>query len=168
MKTPGKVEYHRLVESKTLSIREEIYIEAARAIGASRPRILFQHILPNCLSPITVKVSMDMGMAILAAASLGFIGLGAQPPFPEWGAMISIGRNYLPTWWWYSTFSGVFMAWLLAFGERVRTRCPLIPPRRRKLESFTPLASFPRLRVWRPYVESYGQAPEVGDMGAVQ
>ena len=68
---------------------------------------MFLHILPNCVSPIVVKASMDMGTAILAAAGLGFIGLGAQPPYPEWGAMISYGRNYLPTWWWYSAFPGV-------------------------------------------------------------
>ncbi len=101
--------YVRLVEGKTLSLREEVYVEAARAVGAGTSRIVFFHILPNCVSPIIVKASMDMGMAILAAASLGFIGLGAQPPFPEWGAMISIGRNYLPTWWWYSAFPGLFI-----------------------------------------------------------
>jgi peptide/nickel transport system permease protein len=99
--------YVRLVESKTLSLKGEAYVDAARLAGASRARILFSHILPNCLSPILVKASMDMGMAILAAASLGFIGLGAQPPAPEWGSMISIGRNYLPTWWWYATFPGL-------------------------------------------------------------
>jgi len=99
--------YVRLVESKTLSLRSELYVDAARVAGASSLRIVFVHILPNCASPILVKASMDMGMAILAAASLGFIGLGAQPPAPEWGAMISVGRNYLPVWWWYVTFPGI-------------------------------------------------------------
>jgi peptide/nickel transport system permease protein len=99
--------YVRLIESKTLALKNELYIEAARISGASTARIVFVHLLPNCLSPILVKASMDMGMAILAAASLGFIGLGAQPPAPEWGALISIGRNYLPTWWWYVTFPGL-------------------------------------------------------------
>jgi peptide/nickel transport system permease protein len=101
--------YVRLVESKALALRSEVFVEAARAVGTGRLRIIFVHILPNCLSPIVVKASMDMGLAILAAASLGFIGLGAQPPTPEWGAMISHGRNYLPTWWWYSTFPGLFI-----------------------------------------------------------
>ena len=101
--------YVRLVQAKALALRSEVFVEAARAVGTGRLRILFVHILPNCLSPITVKASMDMGLAILAAASLGFIGLGAQPPIPEWGAMISHGRNYLPTWWWYSTFPGLFI-----------------------------------------------------------
>lgn len=99
--------YVRLVQSKALSIRNETYVEAARSIGASELRIVFVHILPNCMSPIVVKASMDMGMAILGAASLGFLGLGAQPPYPEWGAMISIGKNYLPDWWWYSLFPGL-------------------------------------------------------------
>ena len=101
--------YVRLVQGKTLALRSEVFVEAARAVGTGRLRIVFVHILPNCLSPITVKASMDMGLAILAAASLGFIGLGAQPPTPEWGAMISHGRNYLPTWWWYSAFPGLFI-----------------------------------------------------------
>ncbi|MEP3276603.1 MAG: ABC transporter permease [Stappiaceae bacterium] len=99
--------YVRLVQSKALSLRNETYVEAARSIGASNFRIIFMHILPNCMSPIVVKASMDMGMAILGAASLGFLGLGAQPPYPEWGAMISIGKNYLPDWWWYSLFPGL-------------------------------------------------------------
>jgi peptide/nickel transport system permease protein len=101
--------YVRLVQGKTLSLKALAFVEAARAIGSGRLRIVFVHILPNCLSPITVKASMDMGTAILAAAGLGFIGLGAQPPYPEWGAMISYGRNYLPTWWWYSAFPGLFI-----------------------------------------------------------
>jgi peptide/nickel transport system permease protein len=99
--------YVRLVHGKALAITQESYVEAARAVGMGRARIAFVHVLPNCLSPILVKASMDMGTAILTAASLGFIGLGAQPPNPEWGAMISHGRNYLPTWWWYSAFPGL-------------------------------------------------------------
>jgi len=99
--------YVRLVQGKTLSLREESFVEAAKSIGASKLRIVFNHILPNCTSPIIVKASMDMGMAILFAANLGFIGVGAQPPIPEWGAMISSGRNYLPDHWWMATFPGL-------------------------------------------------------------
>jgi peptide/nickel transport system permease protein len=99
--------YVRLTQGKTLAVKEETYVEAARALGVGRLRVVFAHVLPNCLSPLVVKASMDMGTAILTAASLGFIGLGAQPPHPEWGAMISHGRNYLPTWWWYSAFPGL-------------------------------------------------------------
>ena len=101
--------YVRLMQAKTLSLKNSIYVDAARAMGASNFRIVFVHILPNCSSPIVVKASLDMGMSILLAASLGFLGLGAQPPFPEWGAMISIGRGYLPDWWWYSFFPGLFI-----------------------------------------------------------
>ena len=99
--------YVRLVEAKALSLRNEPFVEAARGVGASHMRILALHILPNCTSPIIVKASMDMGLAILAAASLGFIGLGAKPPAPEWGAMISVARTYMPNWWWYAVFPGL-------------------------------------------------------------
>jgi peptide/nickel transport system permease protein len=99
--------YVRLVQGKTLALKEESYIEAARSVGAGKARIIFLHILPNCTSPIIIKASMDMGLAILAAAGLGFIGVGAQPPLPEWGAMVSVARNYLPNWWWYALFPGL-------------------------------------------------------------
>ncbi len=98
--------YVRLVQGKTLSLKTESFIEAARSVGSSRWRIALGEILPNCASPVLVKASMDMGLAILSAAGLGFIGIGAQPPTPEWGAMISAGRNYLPDRWWYATFPG--------------------------------------------------------------
>jgi len=101
--------YVRLVESKALSVREEPYVEAARSLGASHARVLALHILPNCLSPIIIKASMDMGLAILGAASLGSIGLGAKPPAPEWGAMISVARTYMPAFWWYAFFPGLFI-----------------------------------------------------------
>ena len=100
--------YVRLVQAKTLALKQETYVEAARAVGAGRLRIVFVHILPNCVSPIIVKASMDMGTAILAAASLGFIGLGAQPPPSRMGRDDQpSARNYLPTWWWYSAFPGL-------------------------------------------------------------
>jgi peptide/nickel transport system permease protein len=107
--------YVRLVEAKALALRNEPFVEAARAVGASHARILAVHILPNCTSPIIVKASMDMGLAILAAASLGFIGLGARPPAPEWGAMISVARTYMPEWWWYAVFPG-FAIYLTVLG----------------------------------------------------
>lgn len=107
--------YCRLVQAQVLSAREEDYVQAALAIGASRPRIIFRHILPNIMSAIIVKASMDIGFAILNLAGLGFIGVGAQQPVPEWGAMVSYGRKYLPNWWWYSTFPGLAM-FLTVFG----------------------------------------------------
>lgn len=99
--------YARLTYGEVLSIREEQYVEASRGIGAGPFRTIFKEILPNVLAPITVKFSLDMGYAILVAAALGFLGLGAQPPTPEWGTMVSEGRNYLPAQWWYSTFPGL-------------------------------------------------------------
>lgn len=99
--------FARLTRSLVLGLREEAFVEAAHSIGVSHARILFQHILPNTLSPIIVKMSTDFGFAVLTAAALGFIGLGAQPPTPEWGAMINDGRDYFPDKWWVSTFPGM-------------------------------------------------------------
>lgn len=99
--------YARLVYGEVLSVREETYVEASRGIGASTPRILSRDILPNVLAPITVKFSLDMGYAILVGSALGFLGLGAQPPTPEWGTMTAQGREFLPANWWYSTFPGL-------------------------------------------------------------
>jgi peptide/nickel transport system permease protein len=101
--------YVRLIEAKALTLRSEPYVDAARTMGAGHAWILLRHILPNCISPLVVKASMDMGLAILGVASLGFIGLGAKPPAPEWGAMISVARSYMPDWWWYSFFPGLFI-----------------------------------------------------------
>jgi peptide/nickel transport system permease protein len=99
--------YARLTYGEVLSVKEEQFVEASRGIGASSVRTISRDIFPNVLAPITVKISLDMGYAILVAAALGFIGLGAQPPTPEWGTMVSEGRNYLPAQWWYSTFPGL-------------------------------------------------------------
>jgi len=99
--------YARLIRGQTLSIREEQYIEVARLSGASNIRIMFRHVLPNCIAPLVVQVSMDMGFTILAAASMGFLGIGAQPPSPEWGLMCAIGSRYFLQQWWVSTFPGL-------------------------------------------------------------
>ena len=99
--------YARLVRSLTVSQVEEEYIVAARAIGAGNWRIIVKHLLPNCLGPILVLASNDMGWVILTAAGLGFIGVGVQPPVPEWGAMISSGRTYILDQWWVATFPGL-------------------------------------------------------------
>jgi peptide/nickel transport system permease protein len=87
--------YIRLVRGCVLSVREEDYIEAAKAVGTPDVIILLRHILPNVMVPITVQTSLSMGMAILFAAGLGFLGLGVQPPTPEWGAMLGSARSYL-------------------------------------------------------------------------
>lgn len=99
--------YTRLAYGETLSIKEEDFVEVNISLGASSLYIMFREILPNMTSPLLVKATLDMGYAILTGAALGFLGLGAQPPTPEWGTMVSIGRNYLPTAWWLSTFAGL-------------------------------------------------------------
>lgn len=99
--------YARLVHGEVLKLKQENYVLAARSLGASKTRIILRHILPNCASPVIVKASLDMGFAILTAAGLGFIGVGAQPPTPEWGAMISTGRAYMPQFWWVAVFPGL-------------------------------------------------------------
>jgi peptide/nickel transport system permease protein len=113
----GVAGYARLGRASTLSVREEIYVEAARAMGASDAKILARHVVPNVVSPLLVRATLGMGLTVLLAASLSFIGLGAQPPTPEWGAMINEGRNQLITGrWWVSTFPGLaIMSLVLGF-----------------------------------------------------
>jgi peptide/nickel transport system permease protein len=101
--------YARLVRGEVLQAREEVYVAAARAIGASPARVLFRHILPNIVSPVIVKMSLDMGFAILTVAALGFIGIGVRPPTPEWGTLLSISRGYMPDFWWTAVFPGLAM-----------------------------------------------------------
>jgi len=99
--------YARLAYGETLSKKEEDFVEVSQALGASHLYIMFREILPNMTSSIIVKTTLDMGYAILTGAVLGFLGLGARPPTPEWGTLIGIGRMYLPKIWWVSTFSGL-------------------------------------------------------------
>lgn len=107
--------YARLVRGEVLAAREEVYVTAARAIGANPARILFRHILPNVVSPIIVKMSLDMGFAILTVAGLGFIGIGVRPPTPEWGTLLSLSRSYMPDYWWTAMAPGLAM-FLAVFG----------------------------------------------------
>jgi peptide/nickel transport system permease protein len=107
--------YARLTRGQILSLRRREFVEAARAMGASRVRILLRHLLPNVIAPLMIQASFDLGSAIIAAAGLSFIGFGAQPPTPEWGVMISEGRNYISTQPWLSLFPG--LAILLAVGS---------------------------------------------------
>ena len=125
--------YVRLLESKALALREAVFVEAARASGASTFRVLLRHVAPNCVGPLIVKASMDMGFSILAAASLGFIGLGARPPAPEWGAMMAVARNYMPNWWWYSLAPGAFVfATVLGFNLLGDGLATWLDPRERR------------------------------------
>jgi len=87
--------YARLVRSTALSVREREYVTAARAVGVSNLGLMFRHVLPNCYSPLVVQATLGVGTAIIEAAGLGFLGLGAQPPTPEWGAMLAGGYQFL-------------------------------------------------------------------------
>lgn len=116
--------YARIVRASILSVKEQEYIEAARSIGASDVRIIMHHILPNCLAPIIVQITMSVAKAILEASALSFIGLGVQPPSAEWGAMLSAGRAYIRKAWWIVTFPGLAIAMIIfglnLFGDGLR------------------------------------------------
>jgi len=98
--------YARIARAETLTIRQTEYIEAVQLIGASKWRIVLRHIMPLCVSSVIVRVTLDMAGIILTAAGLGFLGLGAQPPMPEWGAMIANGRLYVLDQWWVAAAPG--------------------------------------------------------------
>lgn len=116
--------YTRLVRGQAISLKERKFIQAAETIGTSKVKIVVKHIIPNTIAPVIVQASMDMGGVILTVASLSFLGLGAQPPTPEWGLMLSISRKYFPDIWWYSIFPGIaIFLTVLAFnllGDGVR------------------------------------------------
>jgi len=116
--------YTRLVRGQLLSLREHEFVQAALSLGAGRPRILVRHLLPNVGTTVVIQASIDFGYAILATASLSFTGLGAQPPTPEWGAIIAQARSYMIDAWWFPTFPGlaIFLA-VLGFnllGDAIR------------------------------------------------
>lgn len=99
--------YARIARAAAMSIKTENYIVSARAFGASHARIIWRHVLPNCSTPIVVQASLDFGYAILSTASLGFIGLGATPPTPEWGLIIANSRSVFLEFWWTAAFPGL-------------------------------------------------------------
>jgi peptide/nickel transport system permease protein len=123
-------QYARLVRSRVLEINAQEYILGARAIGTGHVRMLLRHVIPNGLAPVIVKASIDLGLAVLTLSALSFMGLGAKPPIPEWGAMITTGRNYFLDYWWVATFPGLaIFVTVLAFnllGDWVRD---LLDPR---------------------------------------
>ena len=116
--------YARIVRASVLSIREQEYVEAAKAIGENDFTIIFRYILPNCMAPIIVQATLGVAWAILSAAGLSFLGLGLQPPTPEWGAMLSEGRQYIYDAWWITTFPGIAIVLIVLalniFGDGLR------------------------------------------------
>ena len=99
--------YTRLTHSQALSLSKRVFVEAAIGLGASYRTIIVRHLLPNMASSIFVRGSLDLGFAVLTMAGLGFIGMGAQAPSPEWGLAVSLGRRFMPEFWWISVFPGV-------------------------------------------------------------
>jgi peptide/nickel transport system permease protein len=99
--------YTRLIRSSVLSAKTLVYVEAAQVVGANGRRIMFRHLLPNVFGPVVVLGTLSIATAILSAAGLSYLGLGAQPPTPEWGAMVSDGRQYLRAAWWIGTMPGI-------------------------------------------------------------
>jgi peptide/nickel transport system permease protein len=116
--------YARVMRGQVLGLREKEYVESARAAGAGHMRLIFRHILPNALSAVVVMGTLGIASAILAGAGLSFIGMGAQPPTPEWGAMLANGRSFLRHEWWIATFPGIFIALIVLgfnlFGDGLR------------------------------------------------
>ncbi|MCD6095205.1 MAG: ABC transporter permease [Thermoprotei archaeon] len=128
--------YVRVVRAQVLQVREALFIEAARALGLSPWKIMIRHILPNVLTPVIVLATLDFGSVIIVTSSLSFIGLGAQPPTPEWGRLVADGRAYFPEKWWYVLFPGLAifltsLGWNL-LGDSLRD--VLDPKYRRRLE----------------------------------
>jgi peptide/nickel transport system permease protein len=99
--------YTRLIRGQAASVAGRPYIESCRALGISRRRIIFRHVLPNSITPLIVQVSLDVGGVILTVSALSFLGLGAQDPTPDWGLMVAEGQNYFTTAWWVVTFPGL-------------------------------------------------------------
>lgn len=116
--------YTRIARGEALSLRESLFVLSARSTGASHWRIITRHIMPNSLASILVIATLDFGLVILTAASLGFIGLGAQPPTPEWGLMVADGRKYLVDAPWVATFPGLTIVLVViaanVFGDGLR------------------------------------------------
>ncbi len=103
----GWVSYWRLTRGEVLAQKKAEYAQAARVLGYSPARVLLRHLLPNAVTPAIVYLMTDMSLGILLGASLGYLGLGAQPPTPEWGVMVADGKNFMATAWWISTFPGL-------------------------------------------------------------
>ena len=116
--------YARTARGSILSVKTHEYIAAARSIGVQDWRLMLRHVLPNIMAPIIVVATVNVGTAILAAAGLSYLGLGAQPPSPEWGSMLSVARNYLRDAWWMATFPGLSIMFVVLavnlFGDGLR------------------------------------------------
>lgn len=126
--------YARMIRGQVMATKHNLYVEAARSIGASTWRVIVRHILPNSISPTIVELTLDAGYVVLTTAGLSFVGLGAQPPTPEWGFMVSEGRKFILSQWWWPTFPGLAICLLVVgfnlLGDFLRD---LLDPRLRGL-----------------------------------
>jgi peptide/nickel transport system permease protein len=109
----------RVLRAEVLKVRSSVFVEAAAAGGASPARVLFRHVLPNSVSPLLSLLALDFSAAILAISALSFLGYGAQPPTPEWGALVSSGRDFLSTAWWLTAAPGLVIALTVLAGNRI-------------------------------------------------
>ena len=123
----GAPGFYRVARSSTISARRTLYVQAAEAVGARESRILLRHILPNLSSSLIVLATMRSGMLLLASGGLSFVGLGAQPPLPEWGSLLAAGRNYMDTAPWLAIYPGacitLAVAGLNLLGDGLRDLC---------------------------------------------
>jgi peptide/nickel transport system permease protein len=135
--------FARVCRASVLSVREQVFVTAARSVGAGDARIVRRHVLPNVATPIIVQASISLAFAILAEAALSFIGLGTQPPEPSWGIMLSDGRGFISSAWWLTVFPGLAIFFVvLAFnvvGDALRDA--LDPRQRSAIESATGVAA---------------------------
>jgi peptide/nickel transport system permease protein len=124
--------YSRMVRGQVLALKAQTYVEAARAMGVSHARVLIRHLLPNIAGIVLIQATLDVGYVVLTTSSLSFVGLGSQPPTPDWGAMVSDGRTDLLNSWWWSTFPGLAICLLAVasnlFGDLLRN---VLDPRAR-------------------------------------
>jgi peptide/nickel transport system permease protein len=106
-------QYARLIRGQVLGVRSADYVRAARAIGVSPLTIMLRHVLPNSFTPVIVMATLQAGSVVVETAGLSFLGLGAQPPSPDWGALLADGHNYFLTAWWIATFPGLAIFWVV-------------------------------------------------------
>lgn len=126
----GWTQYARVIRGSVLSVKEQEFVTASKLVGTSTPRVIIRHVIPNVISPVVVLATMDMATVVLATAGLSFLGLGAQPPTPEWGTMLSDGRSYLRHAWWIVNFPGLaIMVTVLGFNILGDSLRDLLDPR---------------------------------------
>ncbi|WP_405162264.1 ABC transporter permease [Nocardia sp. NBC_01499] len=111
--------FARVMRSEVLRVRNEVYVEAAQASGVRWYTVLLRHVLPNSYQPVLALAAVELGMAVLAVSALSFLGYGAKPPTPEWGSLISEGRNYLATAWWMTTLPGLVIIAVVVAAQRL-------------------------------------------------